>query len=117
MPLCISVRFAAVDDGACLGTASDSERECGGEIHARLSLGFPDRACGVDDRRHDRVIAGAAADVAGQHVAHFYFRWVRVTAEKVGGRHQDAGGAEAALHGVMPPEGPLEDAELALSDQ
>ena len=41
----------------------------------------------------------------------------RVAAEEVGGRHQDAGGAEAALHGVMPPEGLLEDAELALSDE
>ena len=117
VPLCISARHAAVDDGAGLGTASDGKRERGGEIHARLFPGFPDRACGAEDRRHDWVVAGAAADVARQHVAHFRFRWVRVAAEEVGGRHQDAGGAEAALQGVMPPEGLLEDAKLALSGE
>ena len=37
--------------------------------------------------------------------------------EEVSGGHQDAGGAEPALHGVMPPEGLLEDPELVLSDQ
>ena len=71
----------------------------------------------VEDGGHDASIAGTAADVAGQHVAHFHFRWVWVAAQEVGGGHQDAGGAEAALHGVMPPESLLEDAKLALSDQ
>src|SRR5437764_14352183 len=61
------------------------------------------------------MIAGAAADVAGQHLAHFMLGRRRMLAQELRGRDQDAGGAEAALQGVVPPERLLQIIELPLA--
>src|SRR5262252_3188017 len=64
-----------------------------------LSVG----AARVEHRFDDRDVAGAPADVAGQHFADTIGVAVRLLAqERMRGRDH-AGGAEAALHRVVPP--------------
>src|SRR3954470_18878398 len=52
---------------------------------------------GIHDRPHDLVVAGAAAQIAGQPVAHFGFGRVRIALEQRLGGDQDSGRTETAL--------------------
>ena len=77
------------------------------ELHA----GAARRARGrrrVERRLHDVLVAGAAAEVAGERLADLGLRRRRVVAQVRGQRHQDAGRAEAALQRVARAEGLLQ---------
>jgi hypothetical protein len=54
------------------------------------------------------LVAGAAAEVAGQRLADGVLGWRRLLGQRGGQRHEDPGRAEAALHGVVLDELPLE---------
>jgi hypothetical protein len=68
--------------------------------------------CGAD-RVDDVLVAGAAAEVAVEAVADFVVCRVRVALDDLFGNHDHAGGAEAALEGVLGPESFLHGVELA----
>ena len=53
-----------------------------------------------DGGAHDRRVAGAAAEMAGQHDSGFLPRWRRAGAQEGIERHQDPRGAEAALQAM-----------------
>src|SRR4051794_34071628 len=53
---------------------------------------------------NDRRIAGAAAKMPTEQIADLRFARLRMGAQENLQRHQDAGGAEAALQGVMAAE-------------
>jgi len=53
--------------------------------------------CGLQHRVDDLVVAGAAAEVAGESLAYLGLGRVGVAVKQRLGRHQHAGGAEAAL--------------------
>src|SRR3954462_7827731 len=78
--------------------------------HARRLRRFAaDVALGdVAHRAHDVVVAGAAAEVALEPVADLFLARVRVAPEEVGGGHDHAGRAVAALERVVVPERLLE---------
>src|SRR3954449_10885042 len=63
---------------------------------------------GVAHRAHDVVVAGAAAEVALEPVADLLLARVRVALQEVGGRHDHARRAVAALERVVFPERLLE---------
>ena len=65
-------------------------------------------------RRHDPLIPGAAAQVAGELLADLLLVGVRSTAQERLGRHQEPGGAEAALQRVVLAEGALQRRQLAV---
>src|SRR5260370_29272489 len=56
------------------------------------------------DGLDDEVVAGAAAEVPGQHLADLLARGRGPLAEKRAGAHDDPGGAVAALEPVLGPE-------------
>src|SRR3954447_25822846 len=60
------------------------------------------------------MVAGAAADVAGEHLAHLFLGGLRVLGEKLRRGNQNAGRAEAALQRVMAAECFLQVVELAV---
>ena len=70
----------------------------------------------LEDRVHDRLVAGAAAEVARKEVLHLVAARPP-TIEQVARRHQDAGSAEAALERVVLPEGRLQRRQLAVSGE
>src|SRR3984893_16679934 len=95
--------------GAC-GSRATLAREPGPRS-SMLRLFLPPLAQAlrrVERRRHDRHVAGAAAQMPGEERADVGFTRVRVVAQIIVERHQDAGRAEAALQGVMPAEGLLQ---------
>jgi len=59
---------------------------------------------GLQHRLHDIRVAGAAAQVARQHLAYFELARVRIALQVIGAGHQDARGAEAALQRVVAAE-------------
>src|ERR1051326_985553 len=69
---------------------------------------------GAQRRFDDGGIAGAAAQVAGDRIAHLLFGRVRVLAQEGGQRGQHAGRAESALQAVLFPERLLQHAERAV---
>src|SRR5262245_31710667 len=68
---------------------------------------------GVLDGLDDLVVAGAAAQVAGDAVADLVLARVGVAGEQRARAHQHAGRAEAALQAVALPEAFLERMQLA----
>src|SRR6266566_7917237 len=66
---------------------------------------------GIERRRDDRHIAGAAADVAAKEFAQRRFIRIDRAAQIPVERHQDAGRAEPALQRVMAAEGFLQHRE------
>src|SRR3990172_6167843 len=72
----------------------------------------PHRFRGGLDGLDDVVIAGAAAEVAGQTVADLRLPGVGIIAEQAVGRHDHARRAVAALQAVLVPEGGLQGVEL-----
>src|SRR5947207_492061 len=56
---------------------------------------------GGERRGHDVLVAGAAAQVAGDGLADLRLRRVGALAQEASERHQEAGGAEAALQAVV----------------
>src|SRR3990167_8421775 len=69
---------------------------------------------GVLDGLDDIVVPGAAAEVALEPVAYLPLRRLRVALDELGGRHDHARRAEAALQPVLLPEGVLDRVELAV---
>src|SRR5512134_1548410 len=67
---------------------------------------------GIQDRIDDRLVAGAAADVAGDGLGHVLARRRRVAVEQRLGRHQHAGRAEAALGREVLHEGGLQGMQV-----
>src|SRR5688572_27584313 len=53
----------------------------------------------IEDGANDFVVAGAAAQVAGQPVAHLVFGGIWVLVEQRLGRHDETRGADTALQG------------------
>src|SRR5438093_1957769 len=66
------------------------------------------------DSLDDVVVARAAAEVAFQPVADLGLRRPRGALEELGGRHDHARRAEAALQAVLLPEAFLDGVELAV---
>src|SRR4029450_12126870 len=64
--------------------------------------------CRLADGGDDVLVAGAAADVALDGVADSLVRGIRIVREQVGGGHDHARRAEAALQAVLLPEGLLQ---------
>src|SRR5713226_9777195 len=62
-------------------------------------------ARGLGDGLHDEMVAGAAAQMAGQHLANLPMGRRRMLREKRADAHDDAGRAVAALEPVLGPEG------------
>jgi hypothetical protein len=71
-------------------------------------------ADGLLDRRHDVVVARAAAQVARQRLADLVLGGLRVVLEQVPGGHDHPGRAVAALQAVLLPEGGLHRVEVPL---
>src|SRR3984893_18089516 len=63
---------------------------------------------GGPDGLHDVPVAGAAAEVALQAFADLLVAWIGVAVEQIGGRHDEARRAVAALQPVLVPEGLLD---------
>ena len=74
---------------------------------------FPQPLGGVERRRHDRHVAGAAAQMPAEIVAQLRLVGVGMVAQIKVERHQDAGGAKAALQRVVAAEGFLQDRQPA----
>src|SRR5205823_8791922 len=72
---------------------------------------------GAEDGADDLVVAGAAAEVAGECEAELALARARVAIEVGFGAHQEAGGAEAALEPAGLDEGALEGVELAVDGE
>src|SRR5665213_1932294 len=53
-------------------------------------------------RVHDRRVTRAPAKMPRKHFTHLLLRGSRLAREEIGGRHQDSGGAKAALQCMMP---------------
>src|SRR5688572_13639496 len=70
--------------------------------------------CHSKDCLHDVVVAGAAAEVAGEHLAHLRLARARVFLEVRLEGHDDAGGAEAALQPVHLVQRLLQGRELSV---
>ena len=73
------------------------------------------RAPRIPRRAHrldDVLIAGAAAQIRGQHVDQLLVADVRILFQHVGRQHQKTRRAIAALQAVIVDEGPLQRAEL-----
>src|SRR5215471_9009405 len=74
------------------------------------SLALPSSAHGADDV----LVSGAAAEIALKPLPDLLVSGVRVVLEQVGGRHDHAGCAVAALHRVLGVERALHGAERAI---
>ena len=72
---------------------------------------------GVEDGLDDVVVAGAAAQVAFEPVAHLFFGRARVVREQSRGGHDHAWRAVAALEAVIVPEGLLQRMQLVLGGE
>src|SRR5262245_28232622 len=70
-------------------------------------------ACRLD-RPQDPLVAGAAAEVAGQALSYLLLGRIRVVAEERGDRHDEPGRAEAALEPVIVAERGLHRRQLAV---
>src|SRR5579862_8487571 len=68
----------------------------------------------VERRFDDAGIAGAAAQIAGQRLAHLVFAWRRIFAQQLGERYQHARRAEAALQAVIVDKSLLQHRQPAL---
>src|ERR1700744_1163737 len=66
-----------------------------------------------EDRLHDVLVAGAAAQVAGDRPPHVFLGRVGVAVEQLLGRHHHARRAEPALQPVLLPEPFLDRVQLA----
>src|SRR5258707_2289883 len=77
----------------------------------QASLAQPLR--GVERRRNDRHIAGAAAQVTAEKLPHVAFSRIGTRAQIPVERHQNSGGAKAALQRVMAPERLLQHGQPA----
>src|ERR1700742_2311155 len=104
-------RMAPSTTAKALGSRSTLERK----LLPRSSIGrtLPQSFGGIHGRGHDGDIAGTAAQMAAEEFAHLVLGRVRLTPEIAVERHQDAGGTEAALQGVMAAEGFLQHGETA----
>src|SRR5262249_50837320 len=80
-------------------TARELRRRLGGGAH----LGS-----GSMHRLDDVLVAGAAAQVGGEHVQKLLVADVGLVLQHVGGEHQEAGRAEPALQPMMLHEGALQ---------
>src|SRR3954447_5841146 len=69
------------------------------------------------DGLHDVLVAGAAAQVAGQRPAHVFLGRAGVAVEQALGGHHHAGRAEPALQAVLLPEALLQRVQLARAGQ
>src|SRR5437764_8481606 len=69
------------------------------------------------DRADDVLVAGAPADLTGQHLADLGLGRVRVAVEQPARGHHHAGRAEAALQAVTLDEPVLDRVELAVSGE
>src|SRR5438128_683753 len=58
----------------------------------------------VERREDDALIAGAAAEIAGDRDAHLLLGWVGIVAQELSQRDQHSGRAEAALQAVIVAE-------------
>src|SRR5262245_10591380 len=67
---------------------------------------------GIQDGVDDRLVAGAAADVAGDGLRHFLTRRQGIAIEQRLGRHQHARGTEAALGREVLHEGHLQGMQV-----
>src|SRR5260370_5454437 len=76
-------------------------------LMCRAGYGRRERLGGRLDGLDDEVVAGAAAEVPGQHLADLLARRRGLLAEERAGAHDDPGGAVAALEPVLGPEGLL----------
>src|SRR5260370_26618345 len=76
-------------------------------LMCRAGYGRRERPGGRLDGLDDEVVAGAAAEVPGQHLADLLARRRGPLAEERAGAHDDPGGAVAALKPVLGPEGLL----------
>ena len=72
----------------------------------------PQLGGGVENGADDLVVAGAAAEVAGEPVARLGFRRIRIAVQQGLGRDQHARRAEAALQRRMLEEFPLQRVEI-----
>ena len=118
----IGVGLAMPVDVVGIGSAAGEEAEIffalDGGADALLSHGAaPHRAGAGLHGLDDVVIAGAAADVAFQPLAHVLLAGIAVTAGEIHGAHDHARGAEAALQPVMLAEGGLHRMQRAIAGQ
>lgn len=65
------------------------------------------------DRLHDWLVTGAAAEMAGQHLAHLVLARLQMLGEELRCGDKDAGRTETALQGMVTTEGFLQIIELA----
>src|ERR1700730_5697263 len=79
-----------------------------------MALGLTQSFRGVECRRDDRHVAGAAAEVAAEKFADIALARIWRPREIMIERNKDAGGAEAALQGVMAEECLLQNREAIL---
>jgi len=68
----------------------------------------------LEDGLYDRCVAGAPAQVAGQHVANLFFCRIGKPPKKIRAGHKNAGSAKAALQCVVFLECLLQDTECAV---
>src|ERR1700730_10058949 len=76
-----------------------------------MALGLTQSFRGVECRRDDRHVAGAAAEVAAEKFADIALARIWRPREIMIERNKDAGGAQAALQGVMAAERLLQNRE------
>src|SRR5436190_12521816 len=79
-------------------------RSGGGRGRRRSGGSCGHRRGGLANRGHDVVVARAAADVALDRVADLVVAGAARVSQEVGGGHDHAGRAEAALEAVLLPE-------------
>src|SRR5450756_2994271 len=78
-----------------------------------MGRGLPKSLGGVKRCGQDRYVAGTAAKMTAKKFAQLRLRGLRMRAQIGIERHQDAGGAEAALQRVMSAECLLQHGETA----
>src|SRR4029450_946518 len=81
-------------------------------ISTPSGLGAGHRAGAVEDRFHDVLVAGAAAEVPLEGLAHLFVGRVGVLLQEAGGRHDHAGRAVATLETVVAVERVLDRMHL-----
>ena len=83
------------------------------KLRPRSSMAVAQSFRGIEGGRDDRHIAGAAAKMPTEELAQLGFGWIGRDAQVPVERHQDAGGAEAALQRVMAAERLLQHREAS----
>ena len=63
------------------------------------------------------MVTRTTAEVAFQRMANFRFGWIRIVLQQIGGRHDHAGGAKAALQAVLLAESFLNGVQSAVFGQ